>query len=402
MARFVDLSDPTLPPDPFPLYARLRAEAPLFQVKQRAGRPTYLVTRYDDVLRVLKDPLAFTSDKTRVPGHRERFGWMPTFMRTLQDSMVLKDGVDHRRLRTLVHKAFTPTRVDALGARIESTVERMLSTAAEQGRADLMSGLALPLPLTIISDLLGVPESAQKGFRRYMAGLLDVDSGGVAKLFTALPRILMLMRLFRELIEDRRKHRGEDLISDLISAEESGDALGERELLSMVFLLLLAGHETTVNLIGNGVVALLDHPEQLERLRANPELIDSAVEELLRYVSPVQLPAPRHVLTEVELGGEKLQVGGVVIPLIASANRDDRMFPEGHRLDLGRTPNKHLAFGFAAHYCVGAPLARLEAKHAFLCLVQRFPKLRLAQKRESLRWRRSLALRGLRQLPVLL
>jgi cytochrome P450 PksS len=277
----------------------------------------------------------------------------------------------------------------------------MLAAAVHDNRAELISSIALPLPLTIISELLGIPEPSRQRFRRYMAGLLDVDSGG-ARLFTALPRIVMLMRLFRELIAERRKTPGNDLVSDLIAAEESGESLNEKELLSMMFLLLLAGHETTVNLIGNGMLALLDNPEQLERLRADPSLIDTAVEELLRYVSPVQFPAPRYVLADVELGGRTLHAGDVLIPLIGSANRDERAFPDGDSLDVGRTPNKHLSFGFAAHYCVGAPLARLEAKHAFLALLRRFPALKLTQKREELPWRRSLALRGVRELHVTL
>jgi cytochrome P450 PksS len=230
---------------------------------------------------------------------------------------------------------------------------------------------------------------------------VDIEGRGLLGLLSTVPRIARLFRYLRGLIRRRRGDAGEDLLSAMIAAEEGGERLSPDELVASTFLLLFAGHETTVNLIGNGMLALLEHPDQLERLRADPSLIDGAVEELLRYTNPVQVVAARYARMDLELSGFLVPKGAYMVPSLGSANRDERQFPDPERLDLGRTPNKHLAFGFGAHYCVGAPLARLEAKAAFLALVDRFPKARLAVPREELRWRDSFTLHGLQALPLL-
>jgi cytochrome P450 PksS len=401
MPEILDPRNPQFRQDPYPFYARMRREPRMTPVFWwLAGSEVYPVTRYSDVSRVLKEEL-FVNDKATV--HPSSGLWMPKLLRALQDNMVRFDGTKHRRLRNLVQKAFTPNRVETLSARIRALVDRMLDRmeeGARRGPVDLISGLALPLPLTVISEMMGLDEGEQRSLDRWMAGLMDLDSGKILTLLGAVPRGALMMRFFTRLIEQRRRDRRDDMISALIAAEEEGDKLSADELLNMVFLLLLAGHETTVNLLGNSVIALLDHPEQLERLRAEPALIDSAVEELLRFTNPVQSPAPRYLTAETELGGNRLPRGAAVLPIIASANHDETVFLNPDALDLGRTPNKHLAFGHGVHYCVGAPLARLEAKHALSGLVERFSEIALATPRDQLKWRRSFSLRGVEELPL--
>jgi len=386
--------------DPYPIYAELRREYPVVRVPRPFQSDAWLVARYDDVVAVLKDEGRFVHERARA-GLKE--SWvMNTFSLGLRDTMILRDGEDHRRLRGLVHRAFTPARVEALKGRMEALVALLLDRMQANGQAELLADLALPLPITVICDMMGVPDEDRARFRHLVDGLVDLEGRGVLGLASTVLRTRQLYRYLDELVERRRSVRGDDLLSAMLAAEEEGERLDHAELVASVFLLLFAGHETTVNLIGNGVLALLDHPEEAERLRKDPSLIDSAVEELLRFTNPVQVTAPRYAVEAVEIAGVAIPRGSPVVPSIGSASHDESHFPDPERLDLSRMPDKHGAFGFGAHYCLGAPLARMEARAAFLAFVQRFPDARLAVPREQLKWRRSTALRGLQALPLAL
>jgi cytochrome P450 PksS len=347
---------------------------------------------------LLKDTERFANDKRNAG---LQVSWLESRLSMgVVDSMVMKDGVDHRRLCTLAHKAFMPARVAALEHRIAQLADGLLDAADTRGTMDLMADLALPLPVAVISDMMGVDERYQHDFHRWMNGILELDGAGPLELLTNVPNMIKLNRFLRALIAERRKNKGDDLLSAMIEAEEAGDKLSFDELVASTLILLLAGHETTVNLIGSGVLALLEHPEQLERLRGHPELMDAAVEEMLRYTSPVQLNAPRFAREDTELCGVFLRKGAAVCPILGSANHDEAHFEDPERFDIGRQPNRHVAFGFGPHFCLGAPLARLEAKVVFRTLLRRYADIQLAVPRSELTWRRSQSVRGLTALPL--
>jgi cytochrome P450 len=270
-----------------------------------------------------------------------------------------------------------------------------------EGATDLVAGYALPLPATVIAELLGVPAEDHARFHRWSNRLVSVSSG--RDMLRALPAALSFVRYLRNLVERRRAGPEDDLITALIRAEEAGDKLSEDELLAMAFLLLVAGHETTVNLIASGMLALLEQPEQTARLRRDPSLVKPAVEELLRYTSPVEMATERYARQDTEIAGRRIAGGGLILAVLGSANRDDRHFEDPDVLDLARDPNRHLAFGRGGvHHCLGAPLARMEGQIALSALLRRFPGARLAMAPESLHWRRGLFLRGLEKLPLVL
>lgn len=397
---FMDTSVHSFRADPYPTYAHLRATAPLARTKLPMVGPGYVLTRYDDVVAALKDPRFSSDSRQAATGTGPAPKWLPRVFRTLQYSMITADEPEHGRLRSLVHQAFTPRRIQALAARIEAITAELLDAAGRKPQVDLLADFALPLPLTVISEMLGVPEADRLKFHHWTGPFLEGSSSGIFQLLSQLPNGTRLLRFFEALIRLRRAEPQDDLTTALVNAEEAGSRLTEDELISMLFLLLLAGHETTVNLIATGALALMQHPDQLERLRAEPGLIDTAVEELLRFGNPVEHGNMRYLREPVEMYGTLMPRGSMVVLMLSSANRDERVFPDPDRLDLGRAPNRHVAFGLGAHYCLGAPLARLEGKLALQALVQRYPKLRLAVPPEELRWRIAIAIHGLKALPV--
>ncbi len=365
------------------------------------GRKTaWLVTRYADADGVLKDK-RFVKDRFNVADADAAawMPWMPGFVRPLTRNMLDVDEPDHGRLRSLVSKAFTPRRIEQMRDRIEALADDLLTAAQTRQHLDLIRDFARPIPTTIIAEMLGVPIQDRGKFTRWSSAIVSADSSKWATM-RAIPNLWLFIRYLRGLIRARRTDLRDDLLSALIEAEEAGQRLNEDELLAMVFLLLVAGHETTVNLVGNGALALWQHPDQLERLRDDPGLIQSAVEELLRYSGPLELATERYAREDLAIADVTIPRGSLVFAAIASANRDDRQFPEPNTLDITREPNKHLAFGQGAHFCLGASLARLEGQIAIGALVRRAVQWRPAVEPAALRWRRGLVLRGLRSLPV--
>jgi cytochrome P450 PksS len=393
------LASPQFKANPYPFYARLRAEAPVYRITLPTRQSAWLVTRYDDVLTLLKDE-RFSKDRFRVlpADQHAKTPWMPGLLKPLARNMLDLDAPDHTRLRGLVHKAFTPRLIERLRTRIQTLCDDLLTTAHSNGGIDLIREYALPLPATIIAELLGVPATDRHKFQAWSSSMVSVSSSG--DLVRSLPHLWLFMRYLRALIKQRRATPRDDLVTALVQAEEAGDMLNEDELLAMVLLLLIAGHETTVNLIASGTLTLLEHPAQLARLRENPELIKPAVEELLRYTSPVDLATERFARTDLTIAGVGIARGEQVLAVIGSANRDERQFVAPDTLDITREPNRHLTFGLGAHYCLGAPLARMEGQIALATLLDRMPNLRLRSAPETLRWRKGLFLRGLEQLPL--
>jgi len=347
--------------NPYPFYHRLRAADAVHQTPMGL----WVLTRYDDVVTALRDPRfgreGFEQMLAAVYGDDTTNASRPR-------SMLFRDPPDHTRLRGLVSQAFTPRVIERMRSHIQEIVDRLLDRVQNAKAMDVIEDLAYPLPVTVICEMLGVPTEAHAGIRQWSADIarsLDAigmpsDEGVVKR--GRLARQAML-DYFRGIIPERRQNPRDDLLSLLIAAEEQGDKLTEGELLITCNLLFVAGHETTVNLIGNGLFALLNHPDQLDKLRENPTLIPSAVEELLRYDSPVQRTA-RITNTDVELDGRKIAKGSMVIAAIGAANRDPAHFPDPDRLDITRRDNRHIAFGFGIHFCLGAPLARLEGQIA--------------------------------------
>jgi pimeloyl-[acyl-carrier protein] synthase len=385
--------DPEFIEDPYPTYHRLRAEDPVHQ----SPLGFWVLTRYEDVVAALRDPrLAKEAIASFVAA---RFG-APAPAGGL--SMLDRDPPDHTRLRGLVSKAFTPRVVEGLRPHVQRIVGGLLARVEGEHSMDLIEEFAYPLPVIVICQMLGVPVEDRDRFRQWgldiargLDSILLPPDSEVGRRSTAARHALA--DYFRELIAERRAAPRGDMLSDLIAAEEAGDKLNEDELLATCILLLVAGHETTVNLIGNGTLALLRHPDQLRRLREDPQLIGSAVEELLRYDGPVQRTA-RIPSEDVTIGGRTVPKGELVMPFIGAADRDPAQFPDPDRLDIGRADNRHIAFGWGIHFCLGAPLARLEGQIAIGTLVQRLPKLALATDRPE--HRLSLTLRGLTSLPV--
>ncbi len=366
------------------------------------GRSVWLITRYEDAAAALKDPrLVKNPDNALMPGERSKQPWVPKFFRPLTRNMLDLDPPDHTRLRALVQKTFTPRMVEALRPRIEALTSQLLSDAGRRGRFDLIRDYAFPIPATVIAEMLGVPAEDRRRFRRWSSAIVASEPSGL-RMLRAIPHAAAFVRYIRRLVKLRRRLPREDLISELVAVEEAGERLSEDELVAMIFLLLVAGHETTVNLIGNGTLALLSRPGALDEIRRRPELAVPAVEELLRYDGPLEMATERYAREDVAIGGVTIPRGSLTHVVLASANRDERQFRDPDDLVLSRQPNRHLAFGSGIHFCLGAPLARLEGQIAIRALADRVPSLRLAVDSSKLRWKRGLVLRGLEALPVTL
>jgi cytochrome P450 len=388
--------------DPYPLYRKLREKDPVHRSRLFDG---VIMTRYEDVQGVLKDPRFSADDRNGPDYERQRRAAVTAGVLTEEEaaeppSMLRLDPPDHTRLRSLVSRAFTPRAVESLRPRVEAIVDELLDRVADDGRMDVVRDLAYPLPVIVIAEMLGIPAEDRDQFKEWSDAV--AAQLGFAQDFSRARRAQFASRELRaylgEVVERRRRQPREDLISALIAAEQEGDKLSSQEVFATAELLLIAGNETTTNLIGNGLLALLKHPDQMELLRREPDLMPNAVEELLRYDSPVQATS-RLPLEDLDWRGERLGRGQQVMLVLGAANRDPEQFPDPDRLDITRKDVRHLSFGHGIHFCLGAPLARLEAPIALNALLQRFPGLRLSPTAKP-RWGTNFILHGLESLPV--
>ncbi|MEV8601740.1 cytochrome P450 [Streptomyces griseoviridis] len=390
--------------DPYPAYAWLRENAPVHRTKLPSGVEAWLVTRYTDARQALadgrlsKNPDHHAEDaqgksRTGIPGERSA---------NLMTHLLNIDPPDHTRLRRLVSKAFTPRRVALFAPRVQELADDLIDGFAGRGEADLIHEFAFPLPIFAICDLLGVPAEDQDDFRDW-AGMMIRHGGGPRG---GVARSVKKIRAYlAELIHKKRANLSDDLISDLIRASDHGEHLTENEAAAMAFVILFAGFETTINLIGNSAHAFFRNPAQRAVFqgavdRGDDALLDSAVEELLRFDGPVELATWRYATEALEIGGQPIRKGDPVLVVLAAADRDPERFAEPDTLDLARRDNQHLGYGHGIHYCLGAPLARLEGRTALETLFRRLPDLQLAVDPADLRWRGGLIMRGLRTLPV--
>jgi cytochrome P450 len=392
------LLDPEVLANPYPLFRRLRTEDP---VHWDPFLHAWVVTRYADVVRVLHD---FSADRTPSPEqlqHMNLSAFSP-IAAVMVKQMLFLDAPAHTRLRSLASSAFTPARVRVLRSHIQQIADRLLDAALDrQSREmDIIADFAEPLPAIVTAEMLGVPTSDHRKLKDWTADFAEM-LGNYQHNPDHVPKVLRtleaMLEYFRERVRELRVHPREGLINSLLTAEINGDRLTEEEVIANSIVTMVGGQETTTNLIGNGLLTLLRHPAEMQRLRDDPALIPSAVEELLRYESPSQQTA-RMAPCDLELGGRKIRKRQAVIAVMAAGNRDPERFPDPDRLDLARTDNRHLAFGWAAHFCFGAALARIEGQVSFETILRRMPHLSL--KDGPLRWRTNLGLRGLVALPV--
>lgn len=385
--------------NPYPFYHRLRSLDPVHW-SDIAGR--WVLTRYSDCVAVLRDATRFSADPNTWSGFTDFVaaqGGPGPLMEMETNWMLLKDPPDHTRLRTLVTKAFTPRIAEGMRPRVQAIVDNLLDNVQTAGRMDLIAELAFPLPTFVICEMLGVPVEDRDQFKGWTRDLArSLDPIVTPEIIAAADQATVAFAdYFRSLVATRRKNPQNDLLSGLIAAEEQGDHLSEGELLATAILLLGAGHETTMNLIGNGTLALLRNPDQLEKLKRDPTLMPSAVEEFLRYDGSVQMTA-RTALVDAEIGGKIIAKGVQAIIVLGAANRDPAQFPDPDRLDITRQDNRHIVFGYGIHHCLGAPLARVEGQVTINTLLRRMPNLQLTG--EPLEWRETVTLRGLKALPV--
>ncbi|MCZ4514553.1 cytochrome P450 [Streptomyces sp. ActVer] len=386
------LQDPRFFADPYPTYARLRDAAPVRRVPTGSGgRPSYLVTGYAEAREAFADP-RLSKDTTRFfAGRPSQRDLHPAVSR----NMLATDPPQHARLRALVTRAFTTGAVARMRPYIAGLVDELLDAWPEGGPVDLVASLAVPLPVTVICEMLGVPESDRQLVRTWSSDLFA--AGDPRRIDAASHAIGGYMT---ELVASRRSSPGESLLDDLIAVRDGQDQLTEDELVSLAVLLLVAGHETTTNLIGNAALALLQHPGSLARLRAEPQLLGSALDELLRFDSPVGIATFRYSTEELTLGGTVIPEGVPVLIAPGAANRDPSRFPDPDQLDFNRGATGHLAFGHGIHRCLGAPLARAEAELALRAVISRFADIRPAIPAEELEWRHTRLMRGLTSLPL--
>lgn len=396
--------------DPYPTYAQMRATIPVCgRTNPHDGTTTWFITRYDDVVSVLRDHKRFVKNyrNSLTLAEQEALAPDPPMLRLVSNHMLNMDPPDHTRLRALVNKAFTTAMVDQLETRMQQIADELIDKVVEHGQMDLIHDYAFPLPVIVIAEMLGVPTRDRGRFRNWSHAIVT-PTPNAERTAQKLAKTRQLMADFiaylRKISAQRRQKPGDDLLTSLLMAEEAGDRLSEDELFSMVLLLIVVGHETSVNLIGNGMLALFKHPDQMALLRQKSGqetgLLPLAVEEMLRYDCPVERAPMRFAAEDVQLGDQLIRRGDSVSLVLGSANRDETVFDRPDTFDIQRSPNKHLAFGLGVHYCLGAPLARLEGRVAVETLMRRLPDIQLAMPIDKLRWGTNPIMRGLHRMPV--
>lgn len=396
----LDLFSQKFKANPFPTYAQMRREAPVYAHRSPNGSTIWFITRHDDVVEVLKDNVRFVKDFRNTKEEKgERGKGKVSVHQAINRNMLFADPPDHTRLRALVNQAFTPRRVEQMRPRVQEVADLLLAQVAPKGAMDIIADYALPLPVVVISDMLGIPSVDRDQVAQWSQVIISPGARGLPTR-ERKRQMRRFVSYLQALFAERQRQPQDDLISALVQAEEAGERLSEAELSSMVALLLVTGHETTVNMIGNAVIALLNHPEQLALLKQNPEWWGNAVEELLRYDGPVETSTTRWVARDCMFRGQQMRRGDVVRVVITSANRDEMRYENVNTLDVSRSDSKHLQFGLGIHYCLGAPLARLEGEIALKALWETFPDLRLAVPANDLIWRTGILFRGLERLPV--
>ncbi|WP_458117495.1 cytochrome P450 family protein [Bacillus sp. PK6-026] len=394
-----ELSSAAFKDEAYEFYKRLRASRPVYPVSMGDLGEGWLITRYDDAVRILKDArMKKNYENVFTEEELENFSALGN-EEPLSKHMLNLDPPDHGRLRSLVQKAFTPRMILQLEGRIQQIADSLLDEVEPNHSMNLVDDYAFPLPIIVISEMLGIPVEDRQKFRVWSQAIIDF-SDTPESLEEYKHKIGEFAEYLEYLVRKKREEPAEDLVSSLIQAESEGTRLSIEELYSTIMLLIVAGHETTVNLITNMTFALLNHPDQLEKLRQNPDLIDSAIEEALRFYSPVELTTLRWAAEPFTLHGQEIKRKDVIIVSLASANRDDTVFPNADRFDIERKDNRHLAFGHGSHFCLGAPLARLEAKIAIQTLLRRFEHIEIKGEREQIKWKGNFLMRALDELPL--
>jgi cytochrome P450 len=395
-----NLLDPEVRANPYPLYHQLRSTDPVYW-DEAAG--CWVLTGYADIVAVLRESRFSKAQGLKRIFNRfpetERVTARPVF-RMFSKQMLFADAPYHTQLKGLVNKAFTPRVVERMQVHIQEIVDELLDAVQHKGQMDIIHDFAFPLPVTIIAELLGLPREEHDKFKKWSDDFLAVLGAGhhaSGLMQKARQSIIQFSDYISTLQAQHHQHPKDDLLGRLFTVEEEGQRLDHKELVANSLLLLVAGHETTTNLIGNGLLALLRHPDQMKKLRDNPSLINTAVEELLRYDNPVQI-LWRYASEEIEIAGKQIGQGQMVNLIIAAANRDPAQFPDPDRLDLSRPESRHAGFGFGIHFCLGSALARLEGQIAINTLLQRIPTLKLET--EALEWQENPIFRGLKSLPV--
>jgi len=395
-AQDLDLAAPIFKTNPYPAFARLRLTDPVSLLTAQQGQQTWLITRYQEAELVLRDERFVKDPANAVPGWKQSVR-PPSAADLMSMGMVDFDPPDHTRLRSLVGHFFTPRAIEQWQTRVQQITDELIDAVVHKGQMDVIEEVAFPLPLNVISEMLGIPAADRPDLHRWTRQLADAfDHPGTIK--QADIPLQAFYDYLPTLIEQKRQQPADDLVSWLVQAE--GQQISEREMLAMIFLLITAGHDTTDNLIGNGLYALFTHPEQLALLKREPGRMKRAVEEFLRYYSPFMLATRRWARQEVQIGGQVIRQGDQIAIALAAVNRDERVFSEPERFDVTRRENHHLAFGKGIHYCIGAPLARLEGLVALNTILRRLPAVRLQCEPEELVWRPGSLIIGLSRLPV--